>query len=208
MVQLYAALLNDYLSEVTYPAELAGLHYGVRPTVAGLLISVYGYSDTLATLAQTVLDRALGFEVAPDRFEVVKEKKAKDFANMKYDQPYQVALYSLGVALEARRWHIADYEQVLPGITAEHVQAFYPRLYSRCQAEVFIAGNVAQAAALGFAQQLEAQLRERRGAQPPFPAQLHEQRVVALPAGGVGLPGSLVAIGVQLQRWQSTCSCS
>ena len=32
---------------------------------------------------QTVLDKALGFEVVPDRFEVVKEKKAKDFANMK-----------------------------------------------------------------------------------------------------------------------------
>lgn len=38
--------------QLTYPAELAGLHYGVRTTVAGLLISVYGYSDTLATLAQ------------------------------------------------------------------------------------------------------------------------------------------------------------
>lgn len=38
--------------QVTYPAELAGLHYGVRSTVAGLLITVYGYSDTLATLAQ------------------------------------------------------------------------------------------------------------------------------------------------------------
>lgn len=38
--------------QLTYPAELAGLHYGVRATVAGLLISVYGYSDTLATLAQ------------------------------------------------------------------------------------------------------------------------------------------------------------
>lgn len=32
---------------------------------------------------QTVLDRALEFEVLPERFEVVKEKKAKDFANMK-----------------------------------------------------------------------------------------------------------------------------
>ena len=42
-----------------------------------------------------------------------------------------------------------------------YLQAFYPRLYSRCQAEVFIAGNVAQGAALGFAEQLEAQLRER-----------------------------------------------
>lgn len=40
-------------------------------------------------------------------------------------------------------------------------QAFYPRLYSRCQAEVFIAGNVAQEAALGFVDKLEAQLRER-----------------------------------------------
>lgn len=39
-------------TQVSYPAELAGLHYGVRATVAGLLISVYGYSDTLATLAQ------------------------------------------------------------------------------------------------------------------------------------------------------------
>ena len=38
--------------QVTYPAELAGLHYGVRPTVAGLLLSVYGYDDTLPTLAQ------------------------------------------------------------------------------------------------------------------------------------------------------------
>ncbi len=40
-------------------------------------------------------------------------------------------------------------------------QAFYPRLYSRCQAEVFVAGNMARSAALGFAEQLEAQLRER-----------------------------------------------
>lgn len=34
-----------------------------------------------------------------------------------------MALYNFGVALEARRWHIADYEAVLPGIRAEHVQA-------------------------------------------------------------------------------------
>lgn len=97
LTQLFAKLLNDYLSEVvgqleggwagarqglrlsrpychprrghayfpittchllrpslqvTYDADLAGLHYGVRATTAGLLLSVYGYSDTLATLAQ------------------------------------------------------------------------------------------------------------------------------------------------------------
>jgi hypothetical protein len=30
-----------------------------------------------------VLERALGFTVLPDRFAVVKEKKQKEFSNMK-----------------------------------------------------------------------------------------------------------------------------
>ncbi|PSC73920.1 Zinc-peroxisomal [Micractinium conductrix] len=181
--QLYAALLNDYLSEVTYPAELAGLHYGVRPTVAGLLLSVYGYDDTLPTLAQTVLDYALAFQVRPDRFAVVKEKKAKDWQNMKFDQPYQIALYSLSVLLEARRWHVSDYEAVLPGVTPEQLQAFVRCLFSRCQVEAFAAGNMPREAAVAFAQSLEEQLRERCASRPPFPSQLTEQRVVALGAG-------------------------
>lgn len=49
---LTPSFANPCCAKVTYPAELAGLHYGVRSTVAGLLITVYGYSDTLATLAQ------------------------------------------------------------------------------------------------------------------------------------------------------------
>lgn len=40
----------------------------------------------------------------------------------RYDQPYQYALYMLGVLLEARRWHVSDYETVLPGVTAEGLQ--------------------------------------------------------------------------------------
>lgn len=40
-------------------------------------------------------------------------------------------------------------------------QAFYPRLFSCCQAELFAAGNLTAAAATRFAQQLEQQLRER-----------------------------------------------
>lgn len=39
-----------------------------------------------------------------------------------FDQPYQIALYTLGVATEARRWHVQDYETALPGMTPEDVQ--------------------------------------------------------------------------------------
>ena len=121
--QLLSKLVNDALSEVTYPADLAGLHDSVRPTVAGLMVTLTGYHATLATLGQTVLDRILGFEVLPDRHEVVKEKLAKDFANVRYDQPYQYALYLLGVLTESKRWHVVDdYEAVLPGATPQQLQ--------------------------------------------------------------------------------------
>ena len=63
------------------------------------------------------------------------------------------------------------------------MQAFFPRLFSRCQAEVFAGGNMSAAAAVQFAQQLEAQLRERCSAQPPFASQANEQRVVCLAPG-------------------------
>jgi hypothetical protein len=43
-------------------------------------------------------------------------------APCRHDQPYQIALYNLGVLCEAKRWHVADYEAVLPGITAEQLQ--------------------------------------------------------------------------------------
>ncbi|EFN55439.1 hypothetical protein CHLNCDRAFT_35384 [Chlorella variabilis] len=187
LTQLFAKLLNDYLSEVTYDADLAGLHYGVRATTAGLLLSVYGYSDTLATLAQTVLGKVLGFQVLPDRFQVVKEKAAKDFHNMRYDQPYQYALYCLGVACEERRWHVADYEAALPGLAAQQLEAFYPRLLSRCEAELLAGGNMSAAAATQFAQGLERQLRDRWGlvcsACCTAAVLLPAQRVVRLPRG-------------------------
>jgi secreted Zn-dependent insulinase-like peptidase len=65
------------------------------------------------------------------------------------------------VLLEARRWHSADYEAVLPGINLESLAAFAPRLLSRGQAEVLLEGNVAVGTALAFAADLETQLQQR-----------------------------------------------
>lgn len=42
----------------------------------------------------------------------------------RYDQPYQYALYCLGVACEERRWHVADYEAALPGLAAQQLEVW------------------------------------------------------------------------------------
>ena len=42
LTRLYVKLLNDYLNETAYDAELAGLSYGLSNTQSGFLLSFYG----------------------------------------------------------------------------------------------------------------------------------------------------------------------
>lgn len=54
--------------------------------------------------------------------QVMKEKAKKEYLNTRYQQPYQQALYSMNVLLEAKRWHINDYIAVIDGLQALHLQ--------------------------------------------------------------------------------------
>ena len=45
-----------------------------------------------------------------------KEAATKEYANTRYDQPYQAALYENSVLLEAQRWHTDEYEKVIGGL--------------------------------------------------------------------------------------------
>ena len=58
------------------------------------------------------------------RLQVQKEAAAKEYANTRYDQPYQAALYETNVLLEARRWHTDEYEAVIDGLRAHELQVW------------------------------------------------------------------------------------
>jgi insulysin len=187
LTQLYAKLVNDALSELTYPAELAGLQYGLRATTQGILISVSGYYHRLPRLASAVLEKVFSKNVPADRFEVVKEKLQKDYANMKFEQPYQMALYELSVAVEAKKWHVKDYEAILPGLTSDQLTAFLPHLLSSCYVEAYVAGNLPQDEAEQLVIEMETSLKEKifenKSPAPPAASQSHEARVVKVKSG-------------------------
>ena len=42
LTRLFVKLLNDYLNETAYDAELAGLSYGLSNTISGFRITFYG----------------------------------------------------------------------------------------------------------------------------------------------------------------------
>ena len=48
--------------------------------------------------------------------QIQREAAAKQYANTRYDQPYQAALFEMKVLLEAQRWHTDEYEAVIGGL--------------------------------------------------------------------------------------------
>ena len=46
---------------------------------------------------------------------------AKRYANTAFQQPYDRAVYTADVLLEARRWHTSEYEAVVGGLGADNL---------------------------------------------------------------------------------------
>lgn len=58
---------------------------------------------------------------------MVRESLQRDFAAMAgHDQPYQRALYSAGVLMEASKWHVFQYLKVVADITADDLKVRVP----------------------------------------------------------------------------------
>lgn len=54
--------------------------------------------------------------------QVQKEALARSYANKKFEQPYQTALYTASVIYEVKRWHISEYEAVIGDLTLQDLQ--------------------------------------------------------------------------------------
>jgi len=180
--RLWVKLLNDYLSALTYPAELAGLYYSLSNSPSGVQLVVHGYNDRLRVLLQKVLQHIEGFEVKRDRFAVCKEQLAREYANMCYDQPYQRAMYNTAMICEARRWHVDEYKAAIAGIEAEDLDRHGTALVAKLFAEVFVMGNITREDAAAHAEDVTAAMR-RMGSRPVPACQMPDTRIVELPKG-------------------------
>lgn len=71
-----------------------------------------------------VLQRATSRPTLECYVQMVRESMQREFAAMAgHDQPYQRALYSTGMLLEASKWHVFQYLKVIADITADDLKA-------------------------------------------------------------------------------------
>lgn len=72
--QLVTALLEEVLTEYTYDAALAGLHYSVGSSSQGVQIYTSGYSEKLHVLLRVVVERLVRLDFPMKTFSLVSDR--------------------------------------------------------------------------------------------------------------------------------------
>ena len=57
--------------------------------------------------------------------QVQKDALQKDYSNIKYEQPYQTAMYNQSLLFEAKRWHVHSYEEALVDLHPQHLTVMH-----------------------------------------------------------------------------------
>ncbi|KAI6696779.1 hypothetical protein NL676_016898 [Syzygium grande] len=185
LANLFTRLLTDYLNEFAYYAKVAGLRYKVHHTNTGFQVTVVGYSHKLRILLEKVIEKIATFEVRPERFAVIKEVVSKDYQNLKFQQPYQQAMYYCLLILQDNTWPWTEQLEVLPSIKGEDLTNFVPLMLSRTLLEFYIAGNIERGEAESIVQHIENILfhSQQPICRPLYPSQHLTNRVVKLGTG-------------------------
>ncbi|KAK6232199.1 hypothetical protein SCA6_002272 [Theobroma cacao] len=139
LANIFVQLLEDYLNEHAYDAQIAGLHYYTSRTDRGFKVTVFGYNDKLNILLETVVDKIANFEVKRDRFAIIKEMMTKGISNFKYEKPSQLATEYRSLILRDIKWPWKEKLDVLPNLEVEDLVKFTPIMFSSAFLECFIA---------------------------------------------------------------------
>ncbi|CAK8543240.1 unnamed protein product [Lathyrus sativus] len=185
LTHIFTQLLMDYLNDNAYYAQVAGLYYSISHTDGGFQVNLVGYNHKLRILLETIVEEIATFTVKTDRFSVIKETVTKEYQNLKYQQPYQQAMYYCSLILEDQTWPWVEQLEVLPALQAEDLAKFVPVMLSRTFLECYIAGNIESQEAEAMTAHIEDVLFKcsKPLCQPLFPSQHLTNRVVKLESG-------------------------
>lgn len=65
----------------------------------------------------------------------------KEYQNLKYQQPYQQAMYYCSLILQDQTWPWSDELELLPHLEADNLANFYQLMLSRAFVEFYAAGS-------------------------------------------------------------------
>lgn len=157
--RIYAGVVSDSLTARLYPAELAGLRYGISAIDAGFQISIAGFSEQQLTLLASLVDALPTTEIDSATFERVSDRIARAFINEAEKRPYEQALGDLSKTLIGNRYDPVELAGIAQSMTRRDLEAWRSNALREASATVLLHGNVSAEKPGQTAELLQARLR-------------------------------------------------
>lgn len=181
LANLFTLLLEDALSEYSYPAERAGFMFQLDQATTGLRLYIMGYNHRIDVLLSTVLRKITSLTVVPTRFAMQKDALERNYANFDMNQPYTRAMYNITYLLEEPRWHVTHYLDCIRdgSVTVDAMKSFVSELRERLHVTTLVCGNVSEKLAVSMSKSVQSII----GFKPLPAAEFLRRRVVQVPTG-------------------------
>ncbi len=141
LCRLYIELLHDSLMEITFPAEIAGMHYDIYPHASGLTMHVSGYTPKLFLFFEILIGKIKEQDFPQSRFNEIKHQLEKNWLDQRKAKPINRLFKGLSATLQP---HQFDYPELLAQLTEiklSDITHFITRLFNRIHLESYVQGD-------------------------------------------------------------------
>lgn len=142
--ELFCNALSDRLHSTLHMASVAGINATLSPGHHFIQININGYSEKAAGLGNIVFAKLKDFEIAEDRFDVLKEQLLSTYANASKELPFMQGKELLENLLITDTPLQRDKFEELKDIAYKDFLEFSRQVFQSVYVEGFVYGNCAQ----------------------------------------------------------------
>ncbi|TYZ68148.1 hypothetical protein PybrP1_009901 [[Pythium] brassicae (nom. inval.)] len=179
--------VEDELTEATYDASLAGMHYDLAVRGSTLHLGAVGYSAKLPVLIERIVAFMLGVGAAgvqEETFERVKQAATRAYENVRLEEAYCHAMHETTFLLQDAAWTVDELITAVAQCSFAMFMAHARRVFQQTFLEAFLYGNVDRESALAVAHSVVERIRQQPLALPVAASQRYwTARQTKLPAG-------------------------
>jgi len=156
LTDLFCLLISESLASYSYQLREAMSSFGVSRTSTGLSITVYGYSDKLDLVLDSVVGAIKNFTSGnfekedADLFEYVKTVALKGVENYESDKPLTHAFKFAHAYLNTQYFLPQEQIDVIKDSTLASLKEFVPKIFAGVKVESLAYGNVARTTAIAM----------------------------------------------------------
>ncbi len=142
LTSLYVDLVNEQLSEFSYPANLAGLGYRLAFNRRGLGISLSGYADGQRQMLEKLVTAMAAPEFSTEQFDRVRTEQIEQIENYAKEAPYQRLGSEIRKLLMEPYFTDAERIAELSTVTPTQLREFVPQIFKQVKIVALSHGNI------------------------------------------------------------------